>query len=255
MPNSKEVNDKMKFVVKTDVGMKRTVNEDRAEVFLREDGRLLAVIADGMGGHNAGDVASELAVTEFKKYFAAFNPFIVKARDWLTYTFQSINQTVSRKSKMSADCAGMGTTLIAGLFEKHQGTIAHVGDSRVYLISPEQVYQITRDHSYVNVLIDSGEISEEQAKTHPNKNVLMKAIGTEQTIQPDFYEIVLLPNSYLLFCTDGLSNKISESFMQTLLYSNKTMEEKGQDLVEEANRLGGEDNISLILLSNNDEEV
>ena len=245
----------MKFVVKSDVGMKRTANEDRAEVFLREDGRLLAVIADGMGGHNAGDVASELAVSEFKKYFAVFNPIIVKARDWLTYTFQSINQTVSTKSKISADFAGMGTTLIAGLFENHKGIIAHVGDSRVYLISPEQVFQITRDHSYVNVLIDSGEISEEEAKTHPNKNVLMKAIGTEQTIQPDFYEIALLPNSYLLFCTDGLSNKISESFMQTLLFSNKTMEEKGQDLVEEANRLGGEDNISLILLSNNDEEV
>jgi len=245
----------MKFVVKTDVGMKRTVNEDRVEVFLREDDRLLAVVADGMGGHNAGDVASELAVTEFKKYFVAFNPYIVKARDWLTYTFQSINQTVSRHSKISAEYAGMGTTLIAGLFEKHQGTIAHVGDSRVYLITPEQVLQITRDHSYVNVLIDSGEINEEQAKTHPNKNVLMKAIGTERTIQPDFYEVIFQPNSYLLFCTDGLSNKISESFMQTLLYSKKTLEEKGQDLIEEANRSGGEDNISFILLSNNDEEV
>lgn len=245
----------MRFVVKTDVGMKRTVNEDRVEVFLREDGRLLAVIADGMGGHNAGDVASELAVTEFKKYFAAFNPLIVKARDWLTYTFQSINQTVSRHSQTSADCAGMGTTLIAGLFEKQQGIIAHVGDSRVYLISPERVLQITRDHSYVNVLIDSGEISEEQAKTHPNKNVLMKAIGTERTIQPDFYDIAFRPNSYLLFCTDGLSNKISEPLMQSILYSHKTLEEKGQDLVDEANKSGGEDNISLILLSNNDEEV
>lgn len=255
MPNLKEVNDKMKFVVKTDVGLKRTVNEDRVEVFLRDDGRLLAVIADGMGGHNAGDVASGLAVTEFKKYFAAFNPFIVKAKDWLTYTFQSINQTVSRHSKISPDCAGMGTTLIAGLFEKHQGIIAHVGDSRVYLITSAQVLQITRDHSYVNVLIDSGEISEEQGKTHPNKNVLMKAIGTERTIQPDFYEITFQPNSYLLFCTDGLSNKVSESFMQSILFSNKTLEEKGQNLLEEANNLGGEDNISLILLSNNDEEV
>ncbi|KQL35472.1 Stp1/IreP family PP2C-type Ser/Thr phosphatase [Psychrobacillus sp. FJAT-21963] len=245
----------MEFVVKTDVGMRRTVNEDRADVFVRSDGRILAVVADGMGGHNAGDVASEIAISEFKRYFAAYNPSIVKAKDWLTYTFQSINQAIVKHSTVNKGCEGMGTTLIAGLFEQNKGIIAHVGDSRVYELLPNGIGRITRDHSYVNVLIDSGEISEEQAKTHPKKNVLMKAVGTEQTIQPDFHEVEFQPNSYLLFCTDGLSNKLSEPFIHSILYSNTSLAEKGAELVEEANRAGGEDNISLIILSNNSEEV
>lgn len=245
----------MEFVVKTDVGMKRTVNEDRADVFVRPDGRMLAVIADGMGGHNAGDVASEIALTEFKKYFATYNPTIVKAKDWLTYTFQSINQTILNHALVTKGCEGMGTTLIAGLFENTKGIIAHIGDSRVYELLPNSLKQITRDHSYVNVLIDSGEIDEEQAKTHPNKNVLMKAVGTEKAIHPDFHEVELKPNSYILFCTDGLSNKLSEPFIHTTLYFDGSLQEKGEKLVEEANLAGGEDNISLILLSYNDEEV
>ncbi|MEI4768623.1 Stp1/IreP family PP2C-type Ser/Thr phosphatase [Psychrobacillus sp. FJAT-51614] len=245
----------MEFVVKTDVGMRRTVNEDRADVFVRSDGRILAVIADGMGGHNAGDVASEIAISEFKRYFAAYNPAIVKAKDWLTYTFQSINQAIVQHSAVNVGCEGMGTTLIAGLFEKNKGIIAHVGDSRVYELLPNSIAKITRDHSYVNVLIDSGEINEEQAKTHPKKNVLMKAVGTEHTIQPDFHEVEFQPNSIFLFCTDGLSNKLNDPFIHTILYSKDSLAEKGTQLIEEANRAGGEDNISLIILSNNSEEV
>ncbi|TQR20876.1 Stp1/IreP family PP2C-type Ser/Thr phosphatase [Psychrobacillus vulpis] len=245
----------MEFVVKTDVGMRRTVNEDRADVFVRSDGRILAIVADGMGGHNAGDVASEIAITEFKRYFAAYNPSIVKPKDWLTYTFQSINQSIAKHSSTNVGCEGMGTTLIAGLFDSNKGIIAHIGDSRVYQLTPTKLDQITRDHSYVNVLLDSGEINEEQAKIHPKKNVLMKAVGTETTIHPDFYEVEFQPNSYFLFCTDGLSNKLSEPFIHTILYSEKPLQEKGTALVDEANRAGGEDNISLILLSNNDEEV
>lgn len=245
----------MEFVVKTDVGMKRSVNEDRVDVFVRPDGRTLAVVADGMGGHNAGDVASEIAISEFKRYFAAYNPSVVKAKDWLTYTFQSINQSILKHSSLNVGCEGMGTTLIAGLFENNKGIIAHVGDSRVYELTPNSTAQVTRDHSFVNVLIDSGEINEEQAKSHPNKNVLMKAVGTEKTIQPDFHEVEFQPNAYFLFCTDGLSNKLSESAIHSILYSEKLLQEKGTELIEEANRAGGEDNISLILLSTNDEEV
>ncbi|WP_313891311.1 Stp1/IreP family PP2C-type Ser/Thr phosphatase [Psychrobacillus sp.] len=242
----------MEFVVKTDVGMRRTVNEDRVDVFVRPDGLVLAVIADGMGGHKAGDVASEIALTEFKRYFNAYNPAIVRSKDWLTYTFQSINQTIADHSARNAGCEGMGTTLIAGLFKNEKGIIAHVGDSRVYQLTSDTLLQITRDHSYVNVLIDSGEINEEQAKSHPKKNVLMKAIGTERTVHPDFYEVALKSNSYLLFCTDGLSNKVSEPFIHNALFSTMTLQEKGTALVDEANQTGGEDNISLILLSTND---
>ncbi|MER2007590.1 MAG: Stp1/IreP family PP2C-type Ser/Thr phosphatase [Psychrobacillus sp.] len=245
----------MRFVVKTDVGLKRTINEDRVGVFKREDGRILAVVADGMGGHNAGDVASEMAITEFEKYFHAYNPSVVPAKDWLMYTFQTINQLIAQHSSSNTGCEGMGTTLIAGLFENSKVIIAHIGDSRVYQITQNLVRQITRDHSFVNVLLDSGEINEEQAKTHPMKNAIMKAVGTERTIHPDFFEVEFAANSYFLFCTDGLSNKISESYIQHLLYSKKSLYEMGNELVEEANKSGGEDNISLILLTNKDEEV
>lgn len=245
----------MRFVVKTDVGLKRTINEDRVGVFKREDGRILAVVADGMGGHNAGDVASEMAITEFEKYFHAYNPAVVPAKDWLMYTFQTINQLIAQHSSSNTGCEGMGTTLIAGLFENSKVIIAHIGDSRVYQITQNLVRQITRDHSFVNVLLDSGEINEEQAKTHPMKNAIMKAVGTERTIHPDFFEVEFAANSYFLFCTDGLSNKISESYIQHLLYSKKSLYEMGNELVEEANKSGGEDNISLILLTNKDEEV
>ncbi|MEK3974477.1 Stp1/IreP family PP2C-type Ser/Thr phosphatase [Psychrobacillus sp. FSL K6-1267] len=248
----------MRFVVKTDVGMKRTINEDRVGVFQREDGRVLAVVADGMGGHNAGDVASEMAITEFEKYFHAYNPSVVPEKEWLMYTFQTINQLIAQHSTSNTGCEGMGTTLIAGLFENSKGSkgiIAHIGDSRVYQITENLVQQITRDHSFVNVLLDSGEINEEQAKTHPMKNAIMKAVGTEKTIHPDFFEVEFVANSYFLFCTDGLSNKLSDSFIQSLLYSKKSLQVMGDELVEEANKSGGEDNISLILLTNKDEEV
>ena len=244
----------MKFVVKTDVGMKRTINEDRVGVFSRGD-LVIAVIADGMGGHNAGDVASEIAITEFEKYFQAFNPSSQDAKEWLTYTFQSINQIIAKHSSSNEGCEGMGTTLIAGLFEKEKGIIAHIGDSRVYQVSKNSVHLITRDHSYVNVLIDSGEINEEQARSHPMKNVMMKAVGTEKAIQPDFFEVEFEPDSYFLFCTDGLSNKLSESFIQETLYSDESLHIKGEVLVKEANNSGGEDNISLILLTNKEQEV
>ncbi len=244
----------MNFVVNTDVGMKRTVNEDRVGVFSR-DGRVVAVIADGMGGHNAGDVASEIAITEFEKYFQTYDSSVLDAREWLTYTFQNINQMISKHSNSHEGCEGMGTTLIAGLFENDKGVIAHIGDSRVYQVTKDSVDQITRDHSYVNVLIDSGEINEEQAKSHPMKNVMMKAVGTEKAIHPDFFDVQFEPNSYFLFCTDGLSNKLSESFIQEILFSDKSLEAKGELLIKEANNSGGEDNISLILLTNKEQEV
>jgi len=249
----------MKFVVKTDVGIRRTVNEDRVDVLEHKDSIILSVIADGMGGHNAGDVASEIAVSEFHKYFSTIDENTIsttdEAKEWLNYVFQSINQSVIRHSTENAGCEGMGTTLIAGLFYGKTGVIAHVGDSRVYRFTDQKVEQITRDHSYVNALLDSGEINEEQAKVHPKKNVLMKAVGTETTIHPDFYKVNIQANSYFLFCTDGLSNKLSDETIQSTLFSTMSLEEKGVSLINDANSAGGEDNISLILLTNVDEEV
>ena len=147
----------------------------------------------------------------------------------------------------------MGTTLIAVLFDEQHALISHVGDSRVYHFTSETVNLITRDHSYVNILLENGEISEEEALNHPKKNFILKALGTESSIEPDFYGLELSELSYLLICSDGLSNKCSTDEMAALITLPLPLDEKGKKLVQLANDSGGEDNISLILVTNHEE--
>lgn len=250
---------RVKYTVESDVGLKRTINEDRASVFEREDDRVLAVLADGMGGHNAGDVASEMAVQEMGQYFLQAEPFHFSTQQeklaWLKQTIEILNEKIYQYALSHVDCNGMGTTFIAVIIDEWNMTIAHIGDSRVYHFFENEVIQVTRDHSYVNVLLENGEISEEEALTHPQKNFILKALGTERTIEPDYYEVELAIDSYLLICSDGLSNKLSVGEMSSILALQTSLIEKGEKLVQLANDSGGEDNISLVLLSTNDEEV
>ena len=146
----------------------------------------------------------------------------------------------------------MGTTLEAALIRDRSCLVSHTGDSRVYAINENGVRQITRDHSYVNVLLDSGEITEEEAEAHPQRNWIMKAIGSEKTIDPDLYSIELKDQSYLLLCTDGLSNKVDQNRMYEIVMSDTGLHEKVKELVDLANKMGGEDNISVILLDSTD---
>lgn len=171
------------------------------------------------------------------------------------HTVKQLNKTIYDYSLSHEDCKGMGTTFIAVLIEEYHCFIAHVGDSRVYYFFEDGAQQITRDHSYVNVLVENGEISEEEALTHPKKNFILKAVGTEETLEPDFYEVDLASESYLLICSDGLSNKLTVYEMASIITYPDAIEEKGRKLVELANASGGEDNISLVLLTKKDEEV
>lgn len=243
----------MKYTVESDIGLKRSINEDRAAFFRREDGVQLALVADGMGGHNAGDVASTMATVEARKLFYEAHaehfetPSTKKA--WLLQTVRKLNQALYQHAKENPDCSGMGTTLILVLVNESRCLIAHVGDSRVYHFSAGTGEQITKDHSYVNALIDSGEISEEEAVHHPTKNVILRALGTDPSVEPDIYSMTLTPTSFVLVCSDGLSNKLSIKEMATIIYDRQTtLQEKGQQLVKRANDGGGEDNISLVLL-------
>lgn len=249
----------LKFTVESDVGLKRAINEDRAAFFERPDQIKLAVLADGMGGHNAGDVASDMAVNELGQLFlqAELSSLESKAskQNWLQQTIVAVNDSIYQYSLTHKDCSGMGTTFIAAIIEGQHCLIGHIGDSRVYHFSEERVEQITRDHSYVNVLVENGEISEEEALSHPQKNFILKALGTEATIEPDYYEIELQSNDYLLICSDGLSNKLSVGEMGAVLAMPSDISDKGKKLVQLANDSGGEDNISLVLLSMNVEEV
>lgn len=245
----------MRFTVESDIGKKRAVNEDRAMV-LTHDKLHLAVVADGMGGHNAGDVASTMAVDGFRKAFeSTTNLHASIKQQWLETTVKRVNQEIYHYSLTHEECSGMGTTIIAALIERQKASICHVGDSRAYFITEHQIEQITRDHSYVNVLVETGQISEEEAQTHPQKNYIIKSLGTEATIEPDYYQVQLLPYSYLLICSDGLSNKIAPSELHSVIVAEATLQQKGRTLIELANQYGGEDNISFILLEADREEA
>lgn len=247
----------MIFTVESDIGLKRAVNEDRAAVIERPDRLKLAVLADGMGGHNAGDVASEMAIHLLRTSFLAATAeqlSSLEAREqWLEHAVSHTNYEIYQYSLTNEGCKGMGTTLIACVLDHETCTIAHVGDSRLYYFTNDAVQLITRDHSYVNALIDRGAISEEEAENHPNKNVIIKALGTEGTIKPDFYELQVADTSYVLICSDGLSNKLTTDEMGAIITLDKPLKTRGEMLVQLANDSGGEDNISLILITPNGE--
>ncbi|PJK17915.1 protein phosphatase [Chryseomicrobium excrementi] len=241
----------MELIHRTDIGKKRAINEDYLDVVEKEPGMILAVLADGMGGHNAGDVASELAVRflvdRFQKSTLQLTSDATTVSSWLKEAYEGANERISTIAESDPSCKGMGTTLIAAVFQNNKVTFAHIGDSRVYLYSKGEINPLTKDHSYVNVLLDSGEISEEQARTHPRKNMLMKAIGTEISIDPDILTVSLRAEEYMLICSDGLSNMVSAEQMVHVLQSEATLHAKVETLIELANEQGGEDNISLII--------
>ncbi|GKW44918.1 Stp1/IreP family PP2C-type Ser/Thr phosphatase [Planococcus sp. NCCP-2050] len=246
------------YVMESDTGKKRKVNEDRVAVLKRPEGLMLALVADGMGGHNAGDIASELTVSTLSRLFNEEQPeafmSIEKRKSWLSVNVQSVNRLVYEYAETHPDCKGMGTTLIAAILDKEECVMCHIGDSRAYVIDGS-VEQVTRDHSYVNVLIDNGEISEEEAEDHPKKNWIVKALGTEPDIDGEILHFTLENYSYLLICSDGLSNKITKDEIASIVRSSMPLSRKGQEMVKLANDLGGEDNISFVLLSSKVEEV
>lgn len=249
----------MKVTVESDIGLKRKVNEDRAAFIERPDHYKLAILADGMGGHNAGDVASEMAIKEmeylFKNAISKNFETLHSKKIWMLEVVKTVNEKIYKHSLLNEECQGMGTTLIAVLIDHDKCLISHIGDSRAYYFTPNEVELITRDHSYVNILVEKGEISEEEAENHPQKNVIVKALGIETRIDPDFYEITLEDNAFLLICSDGLSNKLSTEEMYAILSLEMSIEDKGKKLVQLANDSGGEDNISLILMTLGNEEV
>ncbi len=249
----------MQFEVLSDIGKKRVVNEDGAAVFTLPGGILLAVIADGMGGHRGGDFASATAIRvigeEFMKLENAEDNQEVNWSEWLKETIYYVNRLLFNHATENEELKGMGTTLDTVLIYGESCLMSHIGDSRIYSIDKKEINQLTTDHSYVNVLVSSGEITEEEAAIHPRRNWIMKALGSERTIDPDFFPYELKKESYILICTDGLSNKVDSKSMQSIVLETITLREKTEKLVELANSLGGEDNISVILLKPSNEEV
>lgn len=249
----------MQFEKLSDIGKKRTVNEDSVAIFTHPEGITLAVIADGMGGHLGGDFASSTAVEVLGEAFMKIDVSQYSAHEdwmeWLKETVLYANRYLYNQAKENEALKGMGTTLEAILIKDRSCLGVHIGDSRVYVIRKEGIEQITTDHSYVNVLVDSGEITEQEAEVHPQRNWIMKALGSERSIDPDCYSLELEEESYLLLCTDGLSNKLEDSLIQSIVLSNVSARDAVRELIDTANEMGGEDNISVILLGPDRSEV
>ncbi|MFG6148964.1 Stp1/IreP family PP2C-type Ser/Thr phosphatase [Halobacillus sp. B23F22_1] len=234
----------------SDQGKVRNHNEDAGGVFHHENGQLLAVVADGMGGHRAGDVASQLAVSALHKKWEK-TEHIQHPEDaeyWMLDAIFEVNRKILSHSEEHEECRGMGTTVVVALCSEQFTTIGHIGDSRVYLANIDGFKRVTEDHSLVNELVRSGQISEEQAETHPRKNVLLKALGTDENISPDIMTLEFEKDDRLLLCSDGLTNKVYETELSKLAEFNGEWEEFCQSFIDLANERGGEDNITLAVV-------
>ncbi|CAI6263265.1 protein-serine/threonine phosphatase PrpC [Bacillus subtilis] len=241
----------MLTALKTDTGKIRQHNEDDAGIFKGKDEFVLAVVADGMGGHLAGDVASKMAVKAMGEKWNEAETIPTAPSDcekWLIEQILSVNSKIYDHAQAHEECQGMGTTIVCALFTGKTVSVAHIGDSRCYLLQDGDFVQVTEDHSLVNELVRTGEISREDAEHHPRKNVLTKALGTDQSVSIDTRSFDIEPGDKLLLCSDGLTNKVEGTELKDILQSDSAPQEKVNLLVDKANQNGGEDNITAVLL-------
>lgn len=240
----------MKSVFSTDRGQIRQQNEDNGGIFRNHNGQILAVVADGMGGHQAGDVASRMSThllqEKWEETTDIGTPDI--AESWFTENVAAINEHLFRHAQQHSECSGMGTTLVAAICTNRFVTIIHIGDSRCYLLNEDGFKQLTEDHTLVNELVKTGEISKEAAEHHPRKNWILKALGTETTIEADVKTITFEHEDLLLLCSDGLTNELSEQQIKDVLSTEQELDEKACNLIRLANEQGGEDNITVAIV-------
>lgn len=233
--------------IKSDLGNRRNLNEDYAE-FYEEENYKICVLADGMGGHNAGEIASKMASKALIKYIRDnININVNNCRELLEKAVKHANLKVFNFSHCSVTYTGMGTTLVACLITKDETLIANIGDSSCYGIKDEKIVKITKDHSLVQELVDCGSISFEQASKHPQKNVITRAIGTEEDVEVDIFEIRKGEYDYFLMCSDGLSNEVNLDNIKSFNIGEKELQNICEKLVESAKYNGGRDNITVML--------
>ena len=243
----------MEISLLTDVGQKRTNNQDYVNSYVNRAGRTMIILADGMGGHRAGNIASEMAVTDLGVAWVDTQIDTVnEVREWFANNLEIENQRINQLGQNEA-YKGMGTTLEAVAIIDNQAIYAHIGDSRIGLIRGEEYHQLTSDHSLVNELLKAGQLTPEEAASHPQKNIITQSIGQKDEIQPDFGMITLEPGDYLLLNSDGLTNMISGSEISDIVTSDISLADKAATLIRFANNAGGLDNITVALIAVNEE--
>lgn len=231
----------------TDIGKKRKLNQDFVYVSETPVGNLpnLFVVADGMGGHNAGDYASKCTVeTMVREVRGCFEKNPVRI---LGKAIRMANDQIRRKAKEDSSLFGMGSTVVAATCLGHYLQVANVGDSRLYIINDE-IRQITRDHSLVEEMVRLGSIDRAAARNHPDKNIITRAIGALDTVEIDFFHEELKPGDIVLICSDGLTNMLEDEAIGNILRERLSLEERAVKLIEAANNNGGRDNIAVILI-------
>lgn len=231
----------------TDIGKKRKLNQDYVYVSETPIGNLpnLFIVADGMGGHNAGDYASKCTVeTITREVRGCFEKNPVRI---LSKAIRIANDQIRRKAGEDESLSGMGTTVVAATCLGHYLQVANVGDSRLYIIGSE-IRQITRDHSLVEEMVRMGGIDRKAARNHPDKNIITRAIGALNTVEIDFFHEELKPGDIVLLCSDGLTNMLEDEEIGAILREPVSMEERAQRLIEAANDNGGKDNITVIII-------
>ena len=232
----------------TEVGEKRELNQDYIYTSEMPVGKLpnLFIVADGMGGHNAGDYASRATVENVVRDIEENTE--EDPRKILKQAIEKANAFVHEKAEENPDMAGMGTTIVAAVCLDDELLVANVGDSRLYLVG-ETIRQITTDHSLVEEMVRMGGINREQARNHPDKNIITRAIGAGEEIKPDFFEVKLKKNDRIFMCTDGVSNMLTDEEIFCILQEPGGEEEQIRRIVQAANEQGGRDNMGVILIT------
>lgn len=245
----------MEINFQTDVGRKRNTNQDYAGLFENQAGVSLAILADGMGGHQAGDVASQMAVNNLgERWQESSLETSEKAAQWLIKEIQDENEKIYQKGQSQPEYLGMGTTIVSAVLLDQSFVLANIGDSRAYLVRNNQLLQLTEDHSLVNELVKSGEITREMAANHPRKNVLTRSLGMPGMVEVDVTNHLWVHDDYILLCSDGLTNMVSEEEILTVLLSERTLSEKVDTLITRANEAGGADNITVLVIHFNEQK-
>lgn len=240
----------MQIFSATDIGTKRNSNQDAYKNEFLSSNAAFSVVCDGMGGANAGNVASTTAVSVISEYIKRsfvpdMNPISIK--NMLVSAIDTANSEIYKMSECEYEYNGMGTTAVAALVINSTAYIAHVGDSRAYLIGKNDVVQLTKDHSMIQKLIESGHLTTEEAKNHPKRNVITRAIGISDTVDCDYTEVEF-ENSKLILCTDGISNAVSKDDILKIV-NNYELEAVPKILVEFANEADSGDNVTVTAIA------
>ena len=239
----------MDYFYLTDPGKVRDHNEDSVIISENLSGEIFMAVADGMGGHKAGEVASSIAISHIGTRFREMSSVGNKedAVSWLKEAVSEANNLIYKYTEEHPESSGMGTTIVISLLTKDFLLFGNIGDSSGFVIKKGKLHKVTTDHTLVNLLVKSGELTEEEAKDHPRKNVLMKALGAMSAVEMDVFDVETDIDGILL-CSDGLTNMLENEQIEKVLHESLTVEEKIRKLIYKANNRGGNDNISVALL-------